>query len=321
MNSTRTVLLTNPIDSSGVELLKQGNCNVVYTSDQGADTLRAMSADAEVIIVRSRLPDDILAHAPKLRGFVRHGVGVDFIPVAKATAHGLPVVNAPGTNAIAVAEYVFSGMHALQRSVRAIDGQLREERWVRARQPADSSQELHGQTIGIVGLGNVGKAVARIAHFGYGMTVLGCQRNLQSMPEYVRPTSLESLFSNSRYIVLCCPLTHETEGMVDKSLLSLVAPFSYLINVGRGQLIDEMALVEALSNQSLAGAVLDVFSEQPLKPNHPFLSTPNLLLTPHVAGITAQSMTRMSVLAAEETLRILDGKRPINLVNPEVWPS
>jgi D-3-phosphoglycerate dehydrogenase len=319
MTTGRNVLLTNPIDPAGTKILEDAGCRVVVAPDQKTETLIGLAEDADILIVRSKISEELLARAPRLKGIVRHGVGLDFIPVEAATARGIMVANAPGTNAIAVAEYVFSALHNLKRPIVQMDQRLRTDGWREARQIADTAGEIHAQTLGIVGLGNVGQVVARIGRFGYGMRVLGYQPRTDRFPAYVEAVSLGDLFARSSTVVLCCPLTPATQGLVNAELLARLHPAATLINVGRGPLVVEEALIQVLQEQKIAGAALDVFSIQPLPAAHPYFQLKNLLLTPHIAGITAESMTRMSVVSSEEVLRMLGGEKPNNFVNPESW--
>lgn len=309
-----TILLTNAIHRDGETLLAP-HARLVTAPDTSPETLRALAAEADGIIVRAKLPDDIVDHAPKLKGMVRHGVGLDFIPVAAATARGIKVANLPGSNTQAVAEYCFSALFHLRRPIHVMDRLLRKEGWGAARAVSDHLAEIGGTTLGIVGVGTIGRRVSDIARLGFGMRVLGTSRT-SAMPEGVEGVGLEELFSQSDAIVLSCALTDETRGLVSARLISQMKPNAVLINVSRGAVVDTAALVSALKSGAIAGAALDVFDLQPLPPDSALLNASNVLLTPHVAALTATSSRAMSVGAAEEMLRILRGERPRNLVNP-----
>ena len=310
------VLLTNPIHPDAVRLLEPA-VHLVTAPDTRPKTLRALAAKADGIIVRAKLPDDICDHGPRLRGIVRHGVGLDFIPVAAATAAGVPVANLPGSNTQAVAEYCLTAILHLRRPLHAMDTALRRDGWGSARGMADSLTEIGGTTLGIVGVGTIGRRVARMARDGFGMTVLGTSRTPGRMPDGVEEVEIEDLFALSDAVILSCPLTEETRGLVGERLLSLMKPGAVIVNVSRGAVIETAALVRALKDDRLGGAALDVFDVQPLPPDDALLGCPNVLLTPHTAGITATSMRNMSLGAAEEMLRILRGDTPVNLVNPD----
>ncbi len=281
------------------------------------DTLVREAADAAVVIVRAPLPPRLFAAAPGLRAAIRHGAGLDMIPVAAATEAGVLVANVPGVNARSVAEHVFMVTLALLRRFRKVDQDLRQGGWAAGRAHAEQTLELAGRTIGIVGMGAVGRAVAAIARHGFGLRVLGTNRSGSVLPEGVERATLEELAAESDVVVLCCPLTPETSGLVDAGFIARMKPSAMLVNVARGAVVDEAALVAALRQGRLAGAALDVFATQPLPPDHPFLGFDNVILTPHMAGITEESMARMGKGAAAETLRVLAGGLPQNLVNPQ----
>lgn len=316
MNLRPKVLLTGPMDPEGEHLIAEV-AQVVLAPDARPDTLRRLIADADVLVVRSALPADLLDHAPRLIGIVRQGVGVDMIPMAAANARGLPVANVPGSNRHAVAEHAIAAISLLRRRTLAMDTRLRADGWEASRALADGAAELHGAVLGIVGVGDIGSRVAEIAHHGYGMRVLGHQRRLEALPAFVQGAALDDLLARSDAVVLACPLNEATRGLLDARRLALLPLHAVLVNVARGAVVDEAALVEALRTRRLAGAALDVFASQPLPPDHPLLALDNVLLTPHAAGLTQQSMRRMSVGAAEEVRRLLAGHPPLSLVNRE----
>ncbi|MAO56078.1 MAG: hydroxyacid dehydrogenase [Rhodospirillaceae bacterium] len=310
------ILLTSPVHPDAQALLDR-HAETVIAPDTSGATLNALVGDVDGILVRNKLPDDICDHAPALRGMVRHGVGLDFIPVAAATARGIPVANLPGINARTVAEYCIAAVQHLRRPIVHMDRDLRADGWEAARAPAPGFVEMGGATIGIVGVGSIGRAVATIAGQGFGMTVLGASRRPGRMPEGVEETPLDDLFRRADAVILCCPLTDDTLGLVDARRLALMQPTAVLVNVSRGAVVVTDDLIAALKDGVIAGAATDVYDHHPLAPDHPLLDCPNILLTPHVAGITATSTRAMGMRAAEDLLRILRGEAPDNLVNPE----
>jgi D-3-phosphoglycerate dehydrogenase len=314
---TDVVLLTNPIHPDGEAILRD-LAELVLAPDTQPDTLRRLAREATGIIVRAKLPNDIVDHAPKLKGMVRHGVGLDFIPVTQATSHGIAVANLPGSNTNAVAEFVFAALLNLRRPHARFDATLRGEGWETARARADTTAEIGPDTLGIVGVGAIGSRIAQIGVGGFGMRVIGASRRRGNLPAWVEEVELDQVFSEADAVVLCCALTDQTRGMVDARRLALMKPGAVLVNVSRGAVVQTDALRAALEEGCIAGAALDVFDTQPLPKGDPLLTCPNLLLSPHVAAITATSMRAMSVGAAEEMRRILSGERPLNLVNPEI---
>jgi D-3-phosphoglycerate dehydrogenase len=174
-------------------------------------------------------------------------------------------------------------------------------------------------TVGIVGVGEIGRRVARICRQGFGMRVLGTQRNLDKLPPDAEPATLDKVLAESDFVIVTCPLTPETHHLFNRRRLAAMKPSAWLVNVGRGAVIDEAALIEALQQKRLGGAMLDVYEHYRLEPGHPLYALDNAVLTPHLAGMTQESRRRMGAAAAEETLRMLAGERPRNFVNPEAW--
>ena len=312
------VLLTNPIDPVGMKILA-AVADVAIAPDSGAATLKEMVSGTDLLLVRAFLPPDIFDQPNRLRGVVRHGVGLDMIPMESATSHGIPVANVPGSNAQAVAEHAIAGMLLVARQIHAMDRDIRAIDWPTARKHADASTELFGRTLGVVGMGNVGARVAEIGFAGFRMRVLGTPTRSRALPSFVESADVDRIFKESDFIVLACPLTPETRHLVDAARLAHMKRDAAIVNVARGPVIEEAALVEALRSRRIRGAVLDVFDKQPLAPDHPFLALDNVILTPHAAGITDDSMKRMSQGAAEEAVRLLAFERPRNLCNPQVW--
>lgn len=312
------VLLTNPSVPTGENIIREV-ADLVLAPDQKPDTLRAMIGDCDVLVVRTKLPDDLFERPNRLKGVVRHGAGVDLIPMESATKLGIPVANVPGVNAQTVAEHVITTMLMLARATHRMDALVRTKGWDTARVISDGGVELAGKTVGIVGVGAIGKIVMRICHHGFGMKVIGHQRTLGNLPKEVTGVSLDELFKESDFIVLACPLTPETKGLASRARIASMRSNAVLVNVARGPVVDEGAITEALVHRRIRGAALDVFDKQPLTADHRLMTLDNVVLTPHQAGLTVEAVERMSEGAAQETVRLLRGEKPINLVNPEVW--
>lgn len=277
-----------------------------------------MASEAQGIIVRVSLPPDILEHAPRLVGIARHGVGLDMVPLAAATARRIPVSYVPGSNSVAVAEYCFAAALALDRRLTEIDRHLRRDGWATARAMSGTAGELLGKTLGIVGFGNIGARAARIGREGFGMKIVVATRDPGGLPDSVVPATLIELFQQADLIIVSCPLTDSTRGMINASVLSHARTGARLINVSRGAIVDEGALADALRHGRLAGAALDVFTTQPLPCEHALFGVPNLLLTPHLAGLTREALVRMSTVSARDMVRMLQGLRPLHFANPEI---
>lgn len=315
MSDKPIVLITNPLHPDGDAILAP-HVRMVVAPDTRPETLRALAGDADGIIVRAKLPDDIVDHAPRLKGMVRHGVGLDFIPVAAATARGVAVANLPGSNTTAVVEYVMSALLHLRRPLHQMDGLLRSVGWNSARAVAEGFPELRDSTLGVLGVGTIGSRIAEIARTGFGMKVLGTSRRTGRLPAGVEEVSLPDLFARSDAIAVSCALNDATRGLVSAALIARMPRHAILVNVSRGPVVETAALIDALKAGGIGGAALDVFDVQPLPHDSPLFDCPNLLLTPHAAAITASSSRAMSVGAAHEMLRILRGEAPLNLVNP-----
>lgn len=285
-----------------------------------AQAITAESEGAEVIVVRAPIPLGIATREAGLRAMIRHGAGLDMIDLDEATLAGVLVANVPGVNALTVAEHVIWSSMALLRRYPQVNGDLHGAGWAAARAHSDHGRDLSGRTLGIFGLGNIGKALARIARQGFRMPVIARTRS-GVFAEGVECVSFEELLERSDILVLCAPLTDQTRGMMNAEALRRMKPDAILVNVARGPLVDEQALLAALTSGRLGGAVLDVFDAQPLPADHPFLALQNVILTPHMAGITEDSMLRMGQGVVAEARRILTGELPINLANPEVAAS
>jgi D-3-phosphoglycerate dehydrogenase len=299
------------------EEILSGAGTLVVASALDAATLLDEGRKADIIIVRAPLPPALFEAAPRLRAAIRHGAGLDMIPVEAATAAGVLVANVPGVNARTVAEHVFFAAMAVLRRFRAMDGDLRRKGWLAGRAHSDLTHELAGRTLGIVGFGNVGREIMRIGRHGFGLDIIVNSRTAKSVPPDARFVSVDELVAEADIVVLSCPLTPETTGLLSRERIARMKPTAIVVNVSRGPVIDETALVAALREGRIGGAALDVFATQPLPPDHPFFSFDNVIITPHMAGITEESMMRMGTGAAGETIRVLANDFPVNLRNPE----
>lgn len=310
------VYSTHHLHPEAAELLAKADLRIASALD--AETLTRESRDADVIIVRAPLPPEIFSGQHDIRAAIRHGAGLDMIPVEAATKAGVLVANVPAVNARSVAEHVIFASLALLRRFRMMDRDLRRQGWLAGREHANHTHELAGRTIGIIGMGAVGRQLAAIAHHGFGLTVVGNSRTNRHLPDFVLVASVDDLVAESDIVVLACPLTPETTGLMSRQRLASMKEGAILVNVSRGAVLDEAALVDALRAGRLLGAALDVFATQPLSPDHPLFTFDNVLITPHMAGITEESMIRMGTGAANEALRVLAGHLPVNLRNPGV---
>lgn len=252
--------------------------------------------------------------ASSLKVISRPGVGYDSIDVNAATARGIAVCNTPGANATAVADHAFALMLALARQITGLDQAVRAQRW-----PAPASADVYGQTLGILGLGNIGKGVARRGR-GFDMRVVAFDSfwdEAFARDNGVERLPLEEVIRNADFLTLHLPSTPETRQIMNAERLAMMKPSAFLINAARGALVDEAALHDALVAGRLAGAGLDVFEREPLG-SSPLTGLDNVILTPHSAYNSPKSNEATLRVAIENALLVLEGKRPHFCVNPEV---
>jgi phosphoglycerate dehydrogenase-like enzyme len=258
----------------------------------------------------------VLAAHPGLRVIARVGVGYDAVDVEAATRQGVAVAIAPGTNQEAVAEHTFALLLGLAKDVAAGHNGTRAGRW-----PRRITTPVRGRTLGIAGLGRIGKAVA-VRGVAFGMRVLAHDPIADTAfaeAHGITLVPLDRLFSESDYLSLHSPLTPQSRHMINRRSLALMKPTAFLINTGRGGLVCEEDLVEALRAGKLAGAGLDVFELEPPRPDNPLLALDNVLVTPHTAGTDSQSLADMALSAAEAVISLSRGEWPAEkVVNPEV---
>lgn len=313
------VVLTDAIHPTAHAMLAESATVTILDASLGAQeaiqALRIEVQDAQGLIVRRQLPADLLEGPNALRGIVRHGVGLDFIPVDSATQHGVPVANTPAVNANAVAEYAITAMLESARRFRFFDDQVRQGNWNARKTAAATTSELRGRALGIVGFGAIGHRIAQIAAGGFDMRVAAYTRSSSHLPEGIRATGLDELFESSDFIVLACPLTEHTQGMVNRKVLSRAKPGLVLVNVARGAVINEPDLIDALEAGHIGGAALDVFTTQPLPMDSRLRNHPRVALTPHLAGTTQDAELAMGLMAVKAQLALIRGERPDNVVN------
>jgi D-3-phosphoglycerate dehydrogenase / 2-oxoglutarate reductase len=281
------VLICDAVDMAALVL--EGDFEVEYDPKITRDELLEKVQDYDVLVVRSRTKVDqaIIEKGSRLKLVARAGTGLDNVDLRAANAKGVEVVNSPEALVEAVAEHVVGLMLSLARNIPSADASMRSGLWQKERYVG---VELKGKTLGIAGLGRIGRRVGEIARV-LGMTVIGYDV-IEIDPAILasigcRVVDLDTLFSSSDFLTLHVPLSPETRHMVDARRLSLMKKGAYLINTSRGEVIDEGALMEALRNGSLGGAGLDVFEKEP--PGPAILAAPNVVATPHIAGQTADA--------------------------------
>ncbi len=325
MSAPLRILVTKRVFPEAVELLRR-EFDVDYNDTDrvlppGELLQRARGAAAVVSQLTDRLGADVIARLDGVRVIANVAVGYDNIDVAAATARGIAVTNTPGVLTETTADFAFALLMAAARRIPEAHAFVHSGQWKTWIIDLLAGQDVHGATLGIFGLGRIGAAVARRGR-GFGMRILYCDEQ-PAPPELereleARRVSKEELLRESDFVSLHVPLTPATRHLIGAPELALMKPTAILVNTARGPVVDEHALVEALEKRTIWAAGLDVFEEEPRV--HPkLLELPNVVLAPHIASASFATRRRMSVMAAENAIAALSGRRPPNLVNPEVW--
>jgi len=264
------------------------------------EALRERAADAEALLtmLTERVDQALLDAAPKLRAIANMAVGTDNIDLDAAVARGIPVGATPGALTDATADLALALLLAAARRLPEGEREVREGRWAPWQPAHDLGADVAGATLGIVGWGRIGQAVARRAE-GFGMEVLHRSRS--------SGLSLEELLERADFVSLHTPLTPETRHLIDAGALARMKPTAFLINTARGPVVDQAALRDALANGTIAGAALDVTDPEPLPADDPLLTAPNLLVVPHIGSATVRTRERMAEMAVENLLAALAG--------------
>ncbi len=297
------VLVTDKLAEEGLAQLRaEPGIEVVVNTKLAQDVpaLRKALAEADGIVIRSgtQLTAEVLEGQSRLKAIVRAGVGVDNIDVPAATRRGIVVMNTPGGNTISTAEHTMALLLSLARNVAKADASLKSGKWDRNK---FTGTQLEGKTLGVIGLGRVGLAVARRAQ-GFGMTVVGfdpflaAERALELGIESV--AQLEDIWGRCDFITLHTPMTAETRNLIGAAEIARMKPSVRIINCARGGLIDEAALAQALDAGKVAGAAIDVFDPEPPPAGHPLVNHPSVLVTPHLGASTEEAQVSVAVEAA-----------------------
>lgn len=316
------ILVAEPLAEEGLAILRPHHDVDVRTGLSRADLLAALP-DYDALLVRSgvKVDAEAIAAGRKLQVIGRAGVGVDNIELEPATAAGIVVVNAPTGNTIAAAEHTVALLLALARRIPAADASLRRGEWKRS---SFTGRELRGKTLGVIGLGKIGMAVADRAR-GFEMSILGHDPFVTeeaAARRGIRLASVEEILRTCDAVTVHVPLTAKTKGLIGAAELRTMKPEAFLVNVARGGVIDEAALADALAAGTIAGAAVDVFSEEPLPAENPLRGAPNTILTPHLGASTEEAQTRVAVETAEQVLDVLAGRSARYAVNaPLVSPE
>ena len=321
-------LILAPFDERQLARL-QAEMDITYESwletraltdpDELAERIR--SEDISILVVEADFVfEETFQDCPGLKFVGICRAATNQVDLRAATDHGVLVVNTPGRNAHAVAEHAFALMLSLARRIPQTHDYVSSGRW---RQPVAGYTdfrgiELNSRTIGIVGVGAIGRTLARMC-MGFGMNVAAYDPYTDNVPEGVRMTDLHTLARESDFVSVHAATTPETTGLLSTDFFALMKPSAYFVNCSDYCIADETALLYALRNRRISGAAFDVFETQPIVPDSPLLKMDNVILTPHVGGATDETIERHSRMMADDILRFVQGIRPLNLVAPEVW--
>ena len=315
------VLITSWIvreDDPALDVLRTAGCEIVFRRRPSfrdeAEMLEIIGGAHGVVAASDAYTERVLSAGP-LRVISRVGVGYDSVDVAAATARRIAVTTTPGANNESVADHTFALILTLARQVLPQDRDMRAGKWTRL-----TAADVHGQTLGILGLGKIGKGVARRAR-GFDMRVVAYDPiwdDTFAAAHAVVPLPLDEVIRQADFLTLHLPATPQTRQLIDARCLALMKPTAYLVNAARGSLVDEAALFDALSSRRIAGAGLDVFDREPPWGSR-LVGLENVVVTPHVAGFSVRANEAAVRMAIENVVLVLQGNRPHFCVNPEVF--
>ncbi|MFO1118836.1 MAG: hydroxyacid dehydrogenase [Rhodospirillales bacterium] len=306
------ISLGGPVAPEGEEMLRAAAVISLATGpypkkDEVLALLAENKADAVIVRLVERIDEDILRASPNLKVVAKHGAGTNDIDVAAAGRLGIPVLAATGCNAHSVAEHALALMLALIKDLRRQDAFVRGGGWEKK---AYQGHELRGRKLGLVGLGMIGRSLAGMAR-AIGMTVKAYDPYAPDEafgPDLARASDLDGLLVESDVISLHCPLTPQTRNLIGARELGLMKPSALLINTARGEIIDEPALAEALTKRKIAGAGLDTFSPEPPAADNPLWQLDNVIVSPHVGGVTEEARREVSLQTVRNVLTMLNAE-------------
>ncbi len=305
------VLVAAPIHEKALEKLREAGFEVVYKEYPSEDELVELIRDVDAIIVRSKpvVSRRVIEAGSKLKVIARAGVGLDNIDLEAAKEKGIQVFNAPGAPTQSVAELAIGLMIAVLRRIAYTDRKLREGVWAKKQA---LGTELRGKVLGIIGMGRIGQAVARIAYYGFGMKIIyyDVRRCPKEIEEEIKAecVDLDTLLREADIVSLHVPLVPATKHLINEEKLRLMKKTAILINTARGGVVDTEALVKALREGWIAGAGLDVYEEEPLPPSHPLTKLDNGVLTPHIGANTVEAQRRAGLEVVEKIIEYFKSK-------------
>ena len=316
------VVIAGAIHPDGMKQLEP-EARVIVTDQVTEEGMIEVAREAEGILFRIR-PDctrALMTACSRLKVVGRHGVGLDTVDLKAATDLGIAVVHAPGSNSDSVAEHALMLILACAKQTLDVDRMTRKAEW---RRPPKGNMELKGKTLGIVGVGNIGRRMARLGH-ALGMRVIGYDKYVPD--EEVRARGAEplpdlySVLSEADVVTCHTPHTPETHHMIDGKAVAKMKDGVIFVNTSRGKTQEEHALFEGLTRGKIRAAGIDVFEEEPVSADNPLLNLPNVVVSSHMAGVTAETGRAMAMQVTAEMLRVLRGEKPHVLGNPDLWPK
>jgi len=305
------VLLLEPMDSKGIDFLSE-KAEIFYVDKHDEETITKALSGKDAVIKRDRgfITKKMLEQCPTVKAVGRHGVGLDTIDVKGAEELGVYVVNTPYANVEAVAEHNIALMLAIAKPILKVDKALREGNWDYGHYLV--GEELFGKKVGFVGLGKIGYRTAEICKIGFNMDVYYYDiiQNEKAENELeAKYVSVEELCKTSDFVVMALPLVKETENFFNKEKFDLMKPSAFFINDARGPIVDEEALIDALKENKIAGAGIDVFVQEPPVKDNPLFQLDNIVITAHSAANTKNAMVSMAMVV-QDVLRVLEGEEP-----------
>ena len=321
-SKSQRVLVSQPIHEAGIRLLTEKGYEARVSPDTSEATyVKEIQGCSGLLVRTAEIPASVIEAGKSLKVIARHGVGYDNINVAAATRRKIPVCITPRANALSVAEHVLTLMLALAKRIVPYDAATRKNDWeVRN---SYGAIDLNGRVLGILGMGRIGSLVCKKAKAGFDMEILAydplipAEAMEQAGAKVVK--GIPELLKAADVVTVHVPSSPQTKGLIGVKELAMMKPTAFLINTARGPLVDEAALVQALKEKQIAGAGLDVFDPEPPKADNPLYTLPNVVLTPHSAGLTVECVIRMATHAAQAIMDVLEGRRPEGVINPEVF--
>jgi glyoxylate reductase len=320
------VYVTRQLFDEAIKILKDAAKVGVYEGVDDAISRELLlenvrGADGLLSLLTERIDEEVMDAGENLKVISNYAVGFNNIDVEAATERGIYVTNTPGILTDTTADYAFALLMALARRIPEADRNIRARKWIHAWGPRMFvGSDVHGKTLGIIGLGRIGRALVKRAQ-GFDMNVIYYDMMRDKVQEEklsVRYAPMESVLEQADYVSIHVPLTDSTHHMISDEELTMMKERAYLINTSRGPIVDEDALYRALRDGIIAGAALDVFEEEPISHSSPLLGLDNIIMSPHIASASVETRIKMATTAAENLVSVLKGVEPPNLVNPGV---